>query len=396
MAGHMAKHKKTAEKASRAASGRRCRERSPEEQQKRRQKRRRRRGIFFTVLCAFLSLFCALYGVIIAGFSPFLNRYRNLWIETAMTTTNHRWLATAFFPKELIDEIIGETPDDDGSVSRPDDIVKEPEVQDILGQAGLTAGEPDSLGNEVLYNDKEQGVVIVRIKGKEKSTGNAYEGKLALIDDPNRLFLATTPYKGTKGEKILNYLEDNDAILGVNASPYLNPKWRGTGGNILGKSLSSDGTVWGEYRGKYNTMGFDKNGLLVVGKLKEKEWETYGLRDAMQFSPSLIVNGQKKITGSAGWGIQPRTIIGQRADGVVLLLEIDGRHPGYSMGATLGDCANILMSYGAVNACACDGGSSSVMAYDGQVITVPTSIKDGRRLPNAWLVRRKPAATNAG
>lgn len=44
-----------------------------------------------------------------------------------------------------------------------------------------------------------------------------------------------------------------------------------------------------------------------------------------QFSPVLIADGVKQVSGSAGYGLQPRTAIGQRADGVIALLVIDGR-----------------------------------------------------------------------
>ena len=73
------------------------------------------------------------------------------------------------------------------------------------------------------------------------------------------------------------------------------------------------------------------------------------------------------------------------------MLVIDGRQVGYSIGATMEDCADILLQYGAVTAGACDGGSSSVIGYDGEVINKPSArdMPTGRYLPNAWLVARK-------
>ena len=64
-----------------------------------------------------------------------------------------------------------------------------------------------------------------------------------------------------------------------------------------------------------------------------------------------------------------------------------------SMGATMEDCADILLEYGAVTAGACDGGSSAVIAYDGEVINKPSArnMPTGRYLPNAWVVKRKSA-----
>ena len=115
------------------------------------------------------------------------------------------------------------------------------------------------------------------------------------------------------------------------------------------------------------------------------------MRDAFQYHPALIINGDKVIEGSSGWGLQPRSVIGQAENGVVMFFVVDGRQVGYSLGATMGDCADVLEEYGAVNAGACDGGSSSVLAYEGEILNEPsTNMPTGRYLPNAWVVARKP------
>ena len=69
-----------------------------------------------------------------------------------------------------------------------------------------------------------------------------------------------------------------------------------------------------------------------------------------------------------------------------------GRKAGYSLGITMGDAAELLLKYGVVTAAACDGGSSSVLAYDGAIINKPsTPMVTGRYLPNAFLVKSKNA-----
>ena len=105
----------------------------------------------------------------------------------------------------------------------------------------------------------------------------------------------------------------------------------------------------------------------------------------------LIADGEAQIEGSGGYGIQPRTAIGQREDGVIVFLVVDGRIPGWSLGCTMGDLIEILQKYGVVNAACCDGGSSSVLAYNGEVINKNSSLNPdyGRRLPNAFLVAPK-------
>ncbi|NLT14226.1 MAG: phosphodiester glycosidase family protein, partial [Clostridiales bacterium] len=71
----------------------------------------------------------------------------------------------------------------------------------------------------------------------------------------------------------------------------------------------------------------------------------------------------------------------------VLLLTVDGRQIGHSLGCTVGDCADILLEYGAVQASNLDGGSSTIMVYKGEVINKPSSTTNaGRLVPDAFIV----------
>ncbi|MCK9906961.1 phosphodiester glycosidase family protein, partial [Frankia sp. Cpl3] len=90
-----------------------------------------------------------------------------------------------------------------------------------------------------------------------------------------------------------------------------------------------------------------------------------GVRDAMSFRPQLIVNGKNLFADrpAKSWGIQPRTAVGQKADGTIVFLVIDGRQPGHSIGASMKDVADLLEERGVVTAMAMDGGSSSMMLY---------------------------------
>ena len=62
----------------------------------------------------------------------------------------------------------------------------------------------------------------------------------------------------------------------------------------------------------------------------------------------------------------PRTAVGLRGDGTLLCLEVDGRIPDYSNGATLVDLAKMLLRFGAVDAINLDGGGSSVVYTKGE------------------------------
>jgi exopolysaccharide biosynthesis protein len=138
---------------------------------------------------------------------------------------------------------------------------------------------------------------------------------------------------------------------------------------------------------------------MVMGNYTVPQLRALGVRDAMQFHPELVVNGQPTITsGTGGWGYDPRTAIGQRRDGTVIFVVLNGRfHGGAGLGASQRQVMDLMLQYGAVNACAMDGGSSSVLYYDGRIINSPSTIDPNgqRHLPDAWLVFPSEAAANA-
>ena len=358
---------------------------------------------------AVIVLLAALYLTAVFSNIPFIAKWRNIWIETAMTTADHQWLATAFIPASVIDkvmenknttsEIIGgkdhliETkPADSETASEPDTTIPDettaepiddpiPDEIDILGQKNLEVGDTDYAGYQVLVNDIDEGIVISEI------IGDSYRGKVMLIDDPSRVYLGTTTMKDKEGLRIKSMMEHYGAIAGINASGFADPDDSGTGGEVMG--MSYDGEFWGEYVNFYGSILITSDDKLVVGDVKD--WSKYDIRAGIQFGPVLIADGKAAITGTGGYGIQPRTAIGQREDGVMIFLVIDGRKVGWSLGCTMEDLIDILTKYGAVNAACCDGGSSSVLAYKGEVINKNSSLNPdyGRRLPNAFLVKPK-------
>ena len=104
-----------------------------------------------------------------------------------------------------------------------------------------------------------------------------------------------------------------------------------------------------------------------------------GVNDAMIFGPFLIVNGKaSSVVGNGGWGTAPRTAIGQRKDGIVLFLVIDGRTV-TKPGANMNDLIEIMENYGAYNAANLDGGTSSAMVVNGEIINDPVDSTGAHR-----------------
>ena len=378
------------------------------------------------VLCSFVILMVSGYLMFVYSSIPFVAYWRTIWIETAMTTGDHQWLATEFFPSDVIDrvmigkegnkDIIGggewldeitegsdtdipdtkpitdpdETDPADSGIVPPETDPPEtgpaepdpPEETDILGQKTLQVGSPDYAGYIVEVNDIEQGIIISNI------VGDGFKGKIMLVDDPSRVELVTTIYKGEKGMRILDFLDYYDGIAGINASGFSDPGGNGTGGQVMGLCCSG-GEYWGTYANYYGSVILTDTDRLVVGNVSV--WDKYNIRDGIQFGPVLIADGVSQVKDSAGYGLQPRTAIGQREDGVIVMLVIDGRDVLHSLGCTVGNLVEILQKYNVVNAACCDGGSSSVIAYDGKVLNKNSSMNPtyGRMMPNAFIVKKR-------
>ena len=110
-----------------------------------------------------------------------------------------------------------------------------------------------------------------------------------------------------------------------------------------------------------------------------------GLMSAVSFSPGPVLVKDGGLQTNLGGGMNPRTCIGQCADGTILLMVIEGRKPD-SMGATYDDIAKIMYDRGAVNAANLDGGSSSLMYYNGEQITRGSNIIGMRQMSTAILI----------
>lgn len=352
----------------------------------------KRAGIFFTCLSTFAALCTVLFWLLVfSTVSPFAY-LRGLWIETAMSTWHHHWLAESFFPADKIAEVLDSIDKNQDVIGGGDALLtgsetteKPPETpknDDILGQKSLSVGDKDYAGNTVLINDIEEGLIVSEI------VGSTFKGKIMLIDDPARVYVGQTPYPGEKGLRIRAMMEHYDAIAGINASGFNDPYESGDGGTVVGLSCS-EGNYWGDFTYDYGSIVLTTENKLVVGNVSV--WENYNIRDGVQFGPVLIADGEAQVSGSAGYGIHPRTAIGQREDGVIVFLIIDGRDVSHSLGCTVGDLVDILEKYDVINAACCDGGASSVLAYRDEVITKNCSLNPayGRPLPNAFLVRSK-------
>ena len=219
-------------------------------------------------------------------------------------------------------------------------------------------------------------------------TGPNYRGFLMIVEDPSRVFVGTPAVFGNVGRTLEQMVEDYDAIAGVNAGGFYDPNGTGAGGIPEGIVITNGALAWGSLGEVTSVIGFDSAGVLHVGTMSAQEALDRNIQWACSFGPALIVNGEPEhgpqITEST---VNPRTAIGQRADGAVLLLVVDGRQIS-SIGASFEELIRIFLEYGAVNAANLDGGSSSKMIYEGQTLNENASVIGTRPLPTSFLVRR--------
>lgn len=370
-----------------------------------------------------------LYLVLAFSNIPFIAKWRTLYIETAMSTHSHQWLAEWFLPQSVIDKVVAQKEEDLEQQEDLDSVWKE-NVQDeehlspnqnaVIGQdattffsryweidtesvrkylednPALTQNGYSSLliedfennlglktvhGDPLLVLDATNNVMIIGV------SGDGYQGKMAIVKNPAQVDLVKSKSLGTRGEIVDTYGERYDAVLAINASGFTDPEGHGAGGDVKG-CLIIDGVEYGAPKGgTWKQYGFQYDDRLYITTYNKEQVSDY--RWGIEFFPALIVNGEISISGSFGMGIQPRATIGQAANGDFMMLIVDGRQVGYSLGCTVADCADIMFRYGATQGGNLDGGSSAVMWYKGRQITSSSSASgNGRYMPDALIVRK--------
>ena len=303
--------------------------------------------------------------------------FRNLWVTSAMTTMSHKYLAYIFFNQEQIDDIMSNNT-----------II---EVEGETNQEDIKFEEEQP--EEIVYSSPEEEQILTRDEGNDvykviDIEGDGYKGHMLVVYDPSKIELFKVPNM-KYGWTLDQFMNKTGAVAGINASGFIYSDYTGytlTGTVIQDGQVIADngGTGWGG-----GIIGFTNDNVLVLTKASSYEALNMGIRDAVSFGPFLIVNGvPSQFKGNGGYGIAPRTAIGQRKDGIVLMLVIDGRRPGHSLGVDMVELTNIMLKYGAYNASNLDGGGSSTFYANGKILSVAggAGYSGDRYLPNAWLV----------
>jgi len=219
-------------------------------------------------------------------------------------------------------------------------------------------------------------------------SSSRFKGYMLEISDPTRIKIGVAKSLGEKGQTTSEIAKDYGAVAAVNGGGFNDLNGTGNGSDPFGIVISNGVVVTkAAFTAPVPLIGLDRQGVLYSGKYTSKQISEMGIKEGVSFYPALILNGKKQITsGDGGWGIAPRTAIGQKADGHILLLVIDGRQPPFSLGATIVDVQNILYQNGAITAANLDGGSSTTMYFLGSIVNSPCDLLGERCIPTAILV----------
>ena len=328
----------------------------------------------FTVFIFFLDL------LVISGLVMIQNyQFKSFWIPTAMTTMSHKYLAYTLYNEDTVDKVMSENYVEQTS--------EEINLDDIIISDGSKRHYSNKYEKELFTKDPGNDVYkTIRIIEPN------YKGWLIGVYDPSDIDLAVSSKLGRMGQNVNTLVKNNGGLVGINGGGFEDLDGWGNGSIPYGAIIKDGELIWQHSGGSGGLIGFTKEHKMWLTYKEPKEAIAEGMVDAVDFGPFLIVNGKtSKIHGDGGWGVAPRSIIAQRKDGVVLILIIEGRLPGYSTGASMNDVIDVLLRYKAYNAANLDGGASSTMSIEGKLWNRPSAGGEygGRTVSNAWIVTNK-------
>lgn len=275
-------------------------------------------------------------------------------------------------------------------------------IQEIVNNNSMAEMTEEVNSNliQISKDNASQDIELVEIHG------NTFFAKMIIVKDPSRVKLATTYPWGEYGQELHQLVESSNSTAGVNGGLYVSDSNKG--GRPLGVVISNGEIQYNNCSGYagLHLIGFNTDNILKIINLEgmnsseiEKLVNDEKIRDAVVFQEEssdknnhfvkLVVNGEARQMNGSGSGANPRTVIGQRADGTVLLLVTDGRGASGHLGATASDLIDIMLEYGAVNAANLDGGSSSSMYYNNKYEMTSVTLyysNSSWKLPTAFVV----------
>lgn len=305
-----------------------------------------------------------------------IDKARVFWITTAMETGSHKFLANIFYSDESIKEVMNNNY-----------LI---EIDEDTNADSISVGMKEEVTNftspyekEILEHEPDALYKLIEFKYKE------FDCHMIAIYDPKRVEIGYQK-KINQGKILSDIVKNNDAILGINGGGYL---W--SNGYPSGLVVHNGEIIYSSSSTKtYATAAINEDGVLIVGKMSVKDVKEKNIKEALSFGPTLIVNGKSaSFRGNGGSGLNPRTVIAQRKDGIILFLVVNGYGNKLSWkgrgGVYLTDLITILERYNAYNAINMDGGSSTTMVIGNKLINDPCEPQQNGQdfIRSAWLLK---------
>lgn len=310
------------------------------------------------------------------------------FVTTVLETGQLKFLASWFLSPEQIQEIVDQNSMKAFNVEINTDLIQ----TNGFGSVGMDADNAQENGEDIeIY----------------EVAGATYTGTMMIVKDPSRVSLATIyPWRelGVTLEELVNA---NNAVAGINGGLYNSTN--NSGGSPYGVVVSNGEIQYNkpqEYPGLV-LVGFTEEHILQIVDISqmtatdvENLVNEMRIRDAVTFQEEasdannhfvqLVINGEAREMNGMGSGLNPRTAIGQREDGAVLMFVTDGRGKSGHLGASCADLIEVMQEYGAVNAANLDGGSSSCMYYEDEYLMASVTFyysNSSWRLPAGFIVK---------
>ena len=397
-------------------------------------KKKKSLGHRLLILFLVLAILAGLYLTAVYSDIPFIAKWRTAYIQTAMNTLSHQWLATAFIPRSVIDKVVAEMEAareaqigvnsewDEGEVESRNPTLTDTKGMskeeitfynlfwevDVPSMQAYVKEHPDALaagwsrinidksaltdngtsirtiqGEQVLAIDAQNEILIAREKG------STYRGVLVIMKDPSRLSLQAASTLGSVGQVCGKIAEAHGGVIGMTGSGFIDPGGTGNGGTLAGYAMCNGKSYGGHMGYGYKRLELHEDNRIYI---RDSDSEVSpGTTDAVEFSPAMIIDGETVVNARSGFSdLQPRACLGQSKYGEIIALLVEGRLT-TSVGISVPDCAAIMAKHDCMQAMNLDGGTSAMIWYKGKYIMRSSNpaLTAGRTLPNAFVYAGK-------
>ena len=394
-------------------------------------------------ILSIIVFFEALYCFLVFTNIPTIKYWREQYIATALSTMTHQWMAEWFLPEYMVEDIRtkkeqamlqqqqvgvsqrptptapteadpnapteateettvptetvpGEDPAEtafyelfwelnrstfEAYVEDHPEVLKDGWENIYINEAGFDDKGTSiytGMGEQVLAIDAKNQILLIRVQG----TG--YLGILAVGKDPAQLRCEASSGIGNYGQDIGTICKNSGGLIGITGNGFIDPEGKGNGGIVSGYTMC-EGKGYGTHFNNGKRIELTTDNKMYIANAQSPV--AGDVTDAVEFDPALVVDGNLTVDSLSDYnGINPRAAIGQSSRGEILMLVIEGRQIGRSIGTDVETCAKILMRHDAYTAMNLDGGTSAVMWYDGEYVTKCSNANiQCRSLPNAWV-----------